>query len=289
MKALISLVLFFTILISGCVREQAGKNTPSPDPAQTPAVEATPSPDVVPEETPAVTETPEPTPTAEPEIPVEPTPTPIPYDYTLPVAQSEPVEDAWFADAVFIGDSRTDGMRLYSGMRGVDFLCYKGLSVFEVMDDKQVIQTADGKKGVLQALAEKQYGKVYISLGVNELGYNYDQGYADTYSAMVDKIRQLQPEADIYLQLLIPVNEQKCRETNQPYYVTNKQIGIYNDIIRKIAVEKQVYLLDVGEIYVDENGEMFYDASFDGVHFNKAGYKQWYEYLKTHTVKEDVR
>lgn len=285
MKTLISLILFITIMISGCVREQEEKSAPAPTPAQTPASETAAPPDDVPEETPAVTVTPEPTPTVTP----EPTPTPVPYDYTQPVAQSEPVDDAWFADAVMIGDSRTDGMRLYSGMRGVDFLCYKGLSVFEVMSDKQVIQTADGKKGVLQALGEKQYAKVYISLGVNELGYNYDQGYADTYSAMVDKIRQLQPDADLYLQLLIPVNEQKCRETNQPYYVTNKQIGIYNDIIRKIAVEKQVYLLNVGEIFVDEAGEMFYDASFDGVHFNKSGYKQWYEYLKTHTVKEDVQ
>ena len=285
MKTLISLVLFVTILISGCVQGKSKQAEPAPTPAETPVVEVSPSPDAVPEETPAAEATPEPTPAATP----EPTPTPIPYDYTLPVAESEPVDEAWFADAVMIGDSRTDGMRLYSGMRGVDFLCYKGLSVFEVMDDKQVIQTADGKKGVLQALGEKQYGKVYISLGVNELGYNYDQGYADTYSAMVDKIRQLQPDADIYLQLLIPINTQKCAETNQPYYVTNKQIGIYNDIIRKIAVEKQVYLLNVGEIYVDENGEMFYDASFDGIHFNKAGYKQWYEYLKTHTVKEDVQ
>ena len=285
MKTLISLVLFVTILISGCVQGKSKQAEPAPTPVETPVVEASPSPDAVPEETPAAEATPEPTPAATP----EPTPTPIPYDYTLPVAESEPVDEAWFADAVMIGDSRTDGMRLYSGMRGVDFLCYKGLSVFEVMDDKQVIQTADGKKGVLQALGEKQYGKVYISLGVNELGYNYDQGYADTYSAMVDKIRQLQPDADIYLQLLIPINTQKCAETNQPYYVTNKQIGIYNDIIRKIAVEKQVYLLNVGEIYVDENGEMFYDASFDGIHFNKAGYKQWYEYLKTHTVKEDVQ
>lgn len=293
MKTLISMVLFVTILISGCVQEQAGKNTPAPTPAQTPASETVSPPDEVPEETPDVTVKPEPTPTDSPEpAPTdtpELTPTPIPYDYTLPVAQSEPVDDAWFADAVMIGDSRTDGMRLYSGMRGVDFLCYKGLSVFEVMSDKQVIQTADGKTGVLQALGEKQYSKVYISLGVNELGYNHDQGYSDTYSAMVDKILELQPDADIYLQMLIPVNEQKCRETNQPYYVTNEQIGVYNDIIRGIAVEKQVYLLNVGEIFVDEAGEMFYDASFDGIHFNKSGYKQWYEYLKTHTVKEDVR
>ena len=281
MKTLITLVLFVTMLMTGCTSKPKDVPDPLVESSPDPIIEVTPTP----EETPEVTVTPEPTPAVTP----EPTPTPIPYDYSLPVAESEAVDDAWFADAVMIGDSRTDGMRLYSGMRAVDFLCYKGLSVFEVMSDKEVIQTADGKKGVLQALGEKQYTKVYISLGVNELGYNYDQGYSDTYNAMVDKVRELQPDADIYLQLLIPVNTQKCAESKQPYYVTNKQIGVYNDIIRTIAVEKQVYLLDVGEIFVDENGEMFYEASFDGVHFHKEGYKQWYEYLKTHTVKEEVQ
>ena len=199
------------------------------------------------------------------------------------------MDDAWFADAVLIGDSRTDGMRLYSGMKGVDFLCYKGLTVFEVYSDKQTIQTADGKKGVLQALGEKQYAKVYLSLGINELGYNDDAGYAEVYGAVVDKVRELQPDADVYLQLLIPINEQKCKEKNQPDYITNRQVDIYNEIIRGIAAEKQAYLLNPGEIFVDESGQLQYDASFDGVHFNKAGYASWYEYLKTHTVKENVR
>ncbi len=281
MKTLVSLILFLTILISGTVQEWKRAENPEPLPEQTPVAEATPG------LTPPPAVTPEPTPS--PAVTPEPTPVPDPYDYSQPVEQSEPVDDAWFADAVMIGDSRTDGMRLYSGIRGVDILCYKGLTVFEVMEDKPVVQTADGKIGVLQALAGKQYAKVYVSLGVNELGYFDDPGFDAAYSVMVDKIRELQPDADIYLQTVIPVNEQKCKETKQPYYVTNKQVGIYNGIIRRIAAEKQVYLLEVGEIFVDENGELFYDASSDGIHFYKNGYKRWYEYLKSHTVQEDDR
>lgn len=281
MKTLIVLVLLLATLLTGCAPGGKQPSDPLAESFPEPTVEVSPSSETSPEETVPPVSTPDVTP--------EPALSPAPYDYALPVAESDAVDDAWFFDAVMIGDSRTDGMRLYSGMRDVDFLCYKGLSVFEVMSDKQVIQTAEGKTGVLQALGEKQYAKVYISLGVNELGYNYDQGYFDTYSAMVDKVRELQPEADIYLQLLIPINTQKCKETNQPYYVTNAQIGIYNDIIRRIALEKQTYLLDVGEIFVDETGEMLYDASFDGVHFKKEGYQKWYEYLKTHTVKEDIQ
>lgn len=287
MKKLLALCLFIILLLSGCsLWEKPGEpvDQPSADPNVHPL-----SPDanvyqVSPDTTaPAIDVSPEPTPVVTP----EPTPTPVPYDYSLPVAESEPVDDAWFSDAVLIGDSRTDGLRLYSGIRGADILCYKGLSVFEVMSDKPVVQTKDGMKGVLQVLEEKQYAKVYISLGINELGYNDDQGYADTYAVMVDRIRELQSDADIYLQLLIPINSQKRQETGQPYYVTNKQIGIYNDILRNIAVEKQVYLLDPGEVFTDENGELFYDASSDGIHFYRNGYVRWYEYLKNHTVKEE--
>ncbi len=282
MKTLISLVLFTTMLISGFVQGRFKQEDPAPSPSELPTAEVSPSPEAVPEVTPAVTATPEPT----PEVTPEPTPTPDLYDYTQPVAQSEPVDDAWFADAVLIGDSRTDGLRLYSGIRGVDFLCYKGLTVSEVMGDKPVIQTADGKIGVLQALAQKQYGKVYLSLGLNELGYNDDPLFRDTYRAVVDKLQELQPDADIYLQLLIPISTQRCKETNQPNYISNRQVAIYNDMIRAIAAEKRVYLLNVSEIYTDENGELFYELTSDGVHFRKDGYKRWYEYLKTHTVRE---
>lgn len=117
------------------------------------------------------------------------------------------------------------------------------------------------------------------------MGYNYDQGFADTYGAVVDRLRELQPDADIYLQSLIPVNEEICVETGQPDYITNAQIAVYNGIIEEIAAEKEVYYVNVKEAMVDENGVLPADASSDGIHFHKDGYKIWYEYLKTHTVE----
>lgn len=242
----------------------------------------------VPVEPPVETASPEPPPEFD-ELPeLTPTPTPEPYDYGKPVAEREAVENEWFADAVFIGDSRTDGLRLYSGIRGVDFISYKGLTVFDVMNDKAVIQAGEEKIGPLQALTRKQYAKVYVSLGVNELGYNHDAEFADTYRALVDKVKELQPDADIYLQSLIPVSTEKCAQTKQPYYVTNEKIAVYNAIIETIAAEKEVYYLNVKEVMVDENGELPLDASSDGIHFYRGGYITWYEYLKTHTVEDDA-
>lgn len=267
MRALIPLTLLILLLAVGCAAGQTLSAEAQPSPSA--AVSAEPTPNSTP--------VPAPTPT--------PTPTPPPYDYTAPVPETEAVENDWFTDAVFIGDSRTDGLRLYSGIRDVDFLCYKGLTVFEVMNDKPVVESDDQKIGVLQALEQKEYAKIYLMLGVNELGYNYDQGFADTYGAVVDRLRELQPDADIYLQSLIPVNEEICAETGQPDYITNAQIAVYNGIIEEIAAEKEVYYVNVKEAMVDENGVLPADASSDGIHFHKDGYKIWYEYLKTHTVE----
>lgn len=275
MRSLISLAMLAIVLVAGYLpgAEQTTTTDPAPAVAPAPAVQPTPS------ATPAPSPVPTPSPSPEPEEP---------YDYTAAVPQSDAVGEEWFADAVFIGDSRTDGLRLYGGIKGADFLCNKGLSVFEVMENKQTIQTQGGKVSVFQALEQKTYGKVYLMLGLNELGYNNNQAFANTYEAVVDKLLELQPEADLYLQLLIPVSDQMCRQTNQPYYVTNQQVAVYNEIIRAIAAEKQVYLLDVGEAMVDETGQLPMDASADGIHFHREGYKVWYEYLKVHTVKEET-
>ncbi|MEG2119303.1 MAG: GDSL-type esterase/lipase family protein [Pseudoflavonifractor sp.] len=234
--------------------------------------------------TPVPTTAPSPTPTPTP----APTPTPVSvlaYDFSIPVSGGTPVSDDWFSDAVFIGDSRTDGLKLYGGIQGATFIEHTGITVFDAGNpDKKVIKR-DGKKyTVLEALALGQYKKVYLMLGVNELGYYDDPKFHDTYAALVDTIRSIQPLAVIYLLNLIPINPAKAKANNQPAYVTNEKIATYNGIISDIAKEKNAILVDVAAALVDESGILPREGTTDGVHFTKDYYKKWYEYLKTHTA-----
>lgn len=217
-----------------------------------------------------------------------PTPTPASgYDFTQCVPETAAVESDYFVDAVFVGDSRTDGLKLYGGVEGADFIEHTGITVFEV-GTKQVIRM-DGKKyTVLDALGLKQYKKVYLMLGVNELGYFDNEAYRTEYANFVDKVRALQPEAVLYLQNLVSVNPEKAAENSQPYYVTNEQISIYNQIIADIAAEKHTALVDINAALVNEEGILPREGTTDGVHFTKDYYKKWYEYLKTHTVDADL-
>ena len=209
------------------------------------------------------------------------------YDFTQPAPEREAVDNSYFEDAAFIGDSRTDGFLIYSGIGCGENLTSNGLSIFKLAEKKAL--TIDGKDyTLLEALGLKQYGKVYLSLGVNELGYYDDQGFYESYLEAIDAIRALQPNAVIYVQGLIPLNEDRIAETSGRTYLTNEHLRIYNDLMFQAAQEKQVVFLDLYSAFADENGALPYDASNDGVHLSKAYCQQWLTYLQTHTVDPEA-
>lgn len=251
-------------------------------PAQSAEAQSPETPRTLPSASPTPEATPTPTPTP------EPTPTPVPaLDFTQPVPESEEVEMDYFSDALFIGDSRTDGLRLYSGIQGADFYCYKGLTIFEV-DERKIVELNGNSYSVVEALEKgPQYAKIYISLGVNELGYYNDNAYHQAFSEFLDTVKALQPNAIIYLENLVPVNPQKCAEYKQPSYVNNDRVAAYNAIYPQLATEHQVALLDVASALSDENGILPADATADGVHFTKAWYQKWLAYLMNHTVSPE--
>ena len=209
------------------------------------------------------------------------------YDFSQPAPESPAVDNTYFEDAAFVGDSRTDGFLLYSGIGTGTNLTSNGLSIFKLEEKKAL--TIDGKEyTLLEALALQQYGKVYLSLGVNELGYYDDQGFYDNYCKAIDDIRRIQPHAVIYIQNLIPLNEEVIAQTTKRSYLTNKHLRVYNDLIKKAAQEKQVVYLDLYSEFVNENGELPAEASKDGVHLRSDWCKQWLTYLQTHTVDFDT-
>lgn len=228
-----------------------------------------------------------PTPTAAPTPAPAPSPTPEPApapDYSLPVPAGKAVAAEWFDDTVFIGDSRTDGLHLFSGVSAkAVFLESTGLTVYEVMEGKEVIRLGREKVSVLDALAQNTCGKVYISLGVNELGYYDPDDFARVYGTLIDAVRECQPNARLYIQSIIPVNTAKCKANDVPYYVTNEGIASYNEALSALCAEKEVWRVDVDRAFADDTGEVPADLSADGVHFKKEGYALWLDYLATHT------
>lgn len=165
---------------------------------------------------------------------VEPVITPAPagtggaseqaYDFSAPVPESPAVEDSYFDDAVFIGDSRTEGLIINTGLSNATSYVYKGLMVDTVFTKPAVNQ--DGKKrSVMDAMKSTQFSKVYIMLGINETGWVYSQIFQSKYGDIIDGIREINPGAVIYIQGIIPVSS-KVSSTHR--YITNAKINEYN-------------------------------------------------------------
>lgn len=198
-----------------------------------------------------------------------------------PVPESEAVEDAYFEDAVFLGDSRTEGFHLYSGLESGTYFYAVGATVESVFTKN--VWPADGKEKVplLDALAETACGKVYLMLGINELGWSKKETFHDQYAKVIDRVREDHPEAEIVLQTILPVS---AKQDAKGSYVNNARIGVYNQVIRALAEEKDCALVDVAEALAGEDGCLPKELNFDGVHLNPAGCKIWLDYLRTHSV-----
>ena len=153
-------------------------------------------------------------------------------------------------------------------------------------EDKKVVEIDGQKYTILEALGKGSYAKVYIALGVNELGYQNSNSFAQTYGQFIDKVRELQPGAEIYVQSLVPVNPEKCKASGQPSWLNNEGIANYNAALQAMCQEKQVIYLNISEALVDEQGILPAEATVDGLHYTKDWYKKWLEYLMTHTVAQ---
>lgn len=199
------------------------------------------------------------------------------------VPEGEARDQSWFSDAVFIGDSRMNGFQLYGDVTEGKFLTSTGLSIYKVADGEKLIRWGEEKISILEALKKGTYGKVYLAMGVNELGYYDPQGFAETFGKVIDRVREIQPGADVYVMTIIPVSTDMCKQYKQPSYVNNTLVEQYNEALVGMAKEKDVYLVNVAEALMDETGEVPEELSADGVHFQKEGYVRWRDYLLCHT------
>lgn len=197
-----------------------------------------------------------------------------------PVEESAPVEDTYFDDAVFLGDSRTEGFYLYSGLKTGQYLYAVGATVESVFSKPAWKETA-GKVPLLDALADTECGKIYLMLGVNELGWTKIENFHDQYAKVIDRIREDHPNAEIVLQSILPVS---ALQESKGTYVNNERIGEYNEIIAALASEKNCHYLNVAEAVTGADGCLPSYWNFDGIHLNPDGCRVWLHYLRTHSV-----
>ena len=198
----------------------------------------------------------------------EPEPEPEPEE---PASPFTTVDASYFDDALFIGDSHTDGFKDYAGLPNADYLCHNGLTVWSAVEKAEF----PGRQTLSQALRGKHYGKIYLMLGINELGAGTAESWAAQYKVLLDEVRELQPDAIIFLQAIFHTTQEKSDAT----FFKNSTIDARNAELQKLADNETVFYIDCNPVFDDSTGALTAEYSGDGVHVKAPYYVMWRDYL----------
>jgi hypothetical protein len=183
-----------------------------------------------------------------------------------PDAQKMPAGD------LFIGDSRTVGLQEYGGVEA-QFFASVGMSSYSALDETVSVNGEDTT--LVELLTANRYRRVFVMLGVNELGYDFDTT-VKKYQSLVDQIRELEPKAQVVLEANLHVSAQR---SEGDAYVNNPAIDRFNQAIAAMADGKTVRYLDVNGLFDDENGALSTDCTGDGVHLLAKDCARWGAWL----------
>lgn len=214
--------------------------------------------------------------TTVPETTAEPAETAAPQ---TDAPSADPAAAEYFKDALFIGDSRTVGMAEYAPIDGATYFATVGLSTYKINNSTSEVPGTKGQS-LAQVLAAKQYGKVYIMLGINEIGNDLNATMTH-YRELIDRVRQAQPNAIIILEANLHVAYSR---SSTDKVVNNPAINSFNEELALLADNQKIFYLDVNPLFDDDTGSLKAELTSDGTHPYAKHYLTWADWLRSHTI-----
>ena len=194
------------------------------------------------------------------------------------------VEDSYFSDALFVGDSRTVGLYEYGNMQSVtSFLARESTTVYDLFDDNARMDYSPKGKSTIQQrtlkdlLSKAKFKKIYLSVGVNELGVPDTEVFYKEYRKVIKKINKLQPGAIIYIQGIMHVS--KAMSSRDPVF-NNTAIVQRNRAISTLANGRSIFYIDMNSELCDKDGNLLDELTGDGIHLKASSCEIWHKFLK---------
>ncbi len=251
----------------------------------------------------APTDAPTDAPTPDPDLTPEPTKVPdqlppgqvlwlnvCPTDmYGVSTADAE----AWFSDAVFIGDSIVLGWKNYNNHKlesdpnffgQTHFLCegsYGTGHALEPISANSLHPLYQGQQHYLwdsvQMMGAK---KVIICFGVNDLAIYGIDGTAQNYETVVDKIVAQSPDAEIcIISAMYLIDDSKMKA------LTNENLRTLNGKLKEMCERKGYDYLDIASHLVGPDGYLKPEYCSDNfVHQTYAAYDVWSVILRSYAA-----
>lgn len=171
-------------------------------------------------------------------------------------------------DIVFLGNSITDGGE-FAEIFGNSAVKNRGIQ-------SDVIS---GVAKRLHQVVEGHPAKIFLLIGINDVSHalTADKIAAD-YADLVRRIREESPETKLYIESVMPINNDFGRYKN--LRGREKVIPELNARLEKIAAEYGAVYIDLWPALAGKDGKLMRRMTNDGLHLTGQGYKAWTDLLR---------
>jgi len=168
-----------------------------------------------------------------------------------------------FNQIVFLGNSITEGGKDWNEKFGVVGISNRGIS-------------GDSTDGVIARLNEIIHFSpkaIFLLIGINDI-YNEltpsTDYVANNILKIIKRINRELPETKIFLQTILPVEKEVYKD----------KIIAVNGMIKTFVSQSKFEIIDLYSIFVNKEGKMKKELSYDGVHLNDKGYSVWVDHIR---------
>lgn len=170
-------------------------------------------------------------------------------------------------DLLFVGDSITDWWRTPG----------RGLSEFEKNFGQYKTANwgiaGDTTQGVLWRMRNGELKGfkaklIILMLGTNNIGRNTNEDIAAGDRAIVQEFRKRQPQAKVLILGVFP----RGAQAGTPMRANIAEI---NSHLAKLADNRDVFYMDIGQVFLQPDGTLPVDVMADGLHPTTKGYALW--------------
>ncbi len=172
-------------------------------------------------------------------------------------------------DIVFLGNSITDGGE-FAEIFEMDNCLNRGIR-------------SDVINGVRKRLHQVVSGhpkKIFLLIGINDVSHGHSaQKIAANYEQLVKEIREASPETQLYVQSVMPINNDFKRYKN--LIGRENVIPELNALLEGIARDNGAIYIDLWPSLTGADGKKM-DRNFtnDGLHLTGPGYQAWAEAIR---------
>lgn len=188
----------------------------------------------------------------------------------------------FYNDAAFIGDSVSLKLSYYAEDTGelgdAIFLVSGSYGVGHAVDGTMELYFQGKDMAPQDALAAAGVKKVFIMLGMNDIGKFGIDMTMDYWDKFITNIRDVNPDITIVIQSMTPV-----WAGGQTGDLTNSSIDEYNERLKAFAKEKHCTYMDIASFMKDSDNGLATDYCSDSfVHLTNDGASAWTKVLKAY-------